>query len=132
MALAVSIDLVPVGNAGNAADTRVMQDGTTGYGSVAQDYKIGKYEITNAQWREFLNAKAALGDPYGLYNTNMGGNGEDGGISRSGAGTLANPYVYSPRGGDVNWDSRPVSVCGSWDAARFCNWLHNGRSEWRH
>ena len=110
MALAVSIDLVPVGNAGNAADTRVMQDGTTGYGSVAQDYKIGKYEITNAQWREFLNAKkAALGDPYGLYNTNMGGNGEDGGISRSGAGTLANPYVYSPRGGQCKLVNMPLS-----------------------
>jgi formylglycine-generating enzyme required for sulfatase activity len=127
MTSAVYIDLVPVGNPGNAVDPKVMLDGTTGYGSVAYTYLIGKYEITNAQWREFLNAKAKLGDPYGLYNPNMGGNGQAGGISRSGAGTLANPYVYYPLNGDANWDNRPVAYVSFWDAARFCNWLHNGQ-----
>ncbi len=41
---AVTIDLVTVGNPGNAPDTEVMvNDGTTGYGSVANAYQIGKY-----------------------------------------------------------------------------------------
>ncbi|MEY3895678.1 MAG: hypothetical protein RLZZ214_1197, partial [Verrucomicrobiota bacterium] len=46
----VVIDYVPVGNAGNAADT-------TGYGAVSYAYQMGKYEVTNAQYAEFLNAK---------------------------------------------------------------------------
>ena len=60
-AQAVVIDTVPVGNAGNAADT-------TGYGSVAYTYNIGKYEVTAGQYTAFLNAVAAT-DTYALYNT---------------------------------------------------------------
>ncbi|HLA85119.1 MAG TPA: SUMF1/EgtB/PvdO family nonheme iron enzyme [Thermoguttaceae bacterium] len=119
-AQAVTIDLVPVGNPGNAADN-------TGHGAVGEVYQIGKYEVTNAQWRELLNAKAALGDPYGLYNTCMAD--VYGGISRSGAGTVADPYVYTAKGGDSNWDNRPVNYVSFWDAARFCNWLHNGQGD---
>ena len=66
-ALAVTIDLVPVGNPGNVAD---VQPGGL-FGRVTASYQIGKTEITNAQYLEFLNAKAAS-DPYGLYNTSMG------------------------------------------------------------
>jgi formylglycine-generating enzyme len=117
-AQAIDIDLVTVGNPGNANDA-------TGYGKVTNTYNIGKYEITNAQWRGFLAAKAALGDPYGLYDSNMAGT--YGGIVRTGAGTVGNPYVYSAKGGNTNWDNRPVNYVSFWDAARFCNWLHNGQ-----
>ena len=41
------------------------------YGAVSYDYRIGTNEVTNAQYAEFLNAKAAS-DPLGLYNTSMG------------------------------------------------------------
>ena len=34
-------------------------------------YSISKYEVTNTQYAEFLNAKAAS-DPLGLYSTSMG------------------------------------------------------------
>ena len=44
----VTMDWVNVGNPGNTADS-------TGYGAVAYAYKIGKYEVTNAQYGEFLN-----------------------------------------------------------------------------
>ena len=70
----VTIDWVTVGNAGNAADP------TTGYGAVGYIYPIGKYEVTNAQYGAFLNAKAST-DSYGLYNPNMGSYG----INRSGS-----------------------------------------------
>ena len=40
-AQAVTIDLVQVGNEGNANDD-------TGYGGVADVYRIGKYEVTNS------------------------------------------------------------------------------------
>jgi hypothetical protein len=66
-ASAVTIPTVPVGNAGNAADP------LTGnlYGSVGYNYRIGTTEVTNAQYAEFLNFKAAS-DPLALYNTSMG------------------------------------------------------------
>jgi len=45
----IDIDFVTIGNAGNAGDT----GGTPGYGAVGYNYRIGKYEITNAQWNTF-------------------------------------------------------------------------------
>jgi formylglycine-generating enzyme required for sulfatase activity len=50
----INMEFVTIGNAGNAADTQVMwTDGTTGYGAVGYNYRIGKYEVTNAQWNAF-------------------------------------------------------------------------------
>lgn len=57
---AISIDLVPVGNAGNANDA-----GGSGIGAVAYDYQIGKYDVTIGQYTAFLNAVAAT-DTYPL------------------------------------------------------------------
>ena len=62
-AQAVTIDWVTVGDPGNVADTTVMTcchaaTGTSGYGSVSDTYRISKYEVTNAQYAEFLNAVA--------------------------------------------------------------------------
>ncbi len=108
----ITIPTVPIGNPGNAADP------TTGFGSVAYTYNIGRTEVTNAQYAAFLNAKAAS-DPLGLYNTNMAG--AFGGITRSGA---AGSYTYSTLPGRAN---NPVTWVCLWDACRFCNWLHNGQ-----
>jgi len=72
-ASAVTIDWVPVGNAGNAADTPSSNCYAASCGSVAYNYLISKYEVTNAQYAELLNAKAAS-DPFGLYDTSMGTN----------------------------------------------------------
>jgi formylglycine-generating enzyme required for sulfatase activity len=116
----ITIDTVPVGNPGNADDTH-----GDGYGGVAYTYNIGKTEVTNAQYTAFLNAVAALGDTHGLYNTSMAGT--YGGIGRSGSGVVGDPYVYSSKGGDTNWDNRPVNYVSWGDAARFANWLHNGQ-----
>jgi hypothetical protein len=54
-AQAVTISTVPVGYAGNAPDTQVMNDGTTAYGAVPYNYRIGTYDVTNALYVEFLN-----------------------------------------------------------------------------
>ncbi len=66
---AVTIDLVTVGNPGNAGE--LSGAGAGGYGpnricgAVAYTYKIGKHEVTAGQYCEFLNAVAKTGDTYG-------------------------------------------------------------------
>ncbi len=104
----VIMDWVSVGNPGNATDS-------TGYGAVAYAYKIGKYEVTNAQYGEFLNQKGASNSS-SIYNPAMLGitqSGSPGTFSYSVIPTLANhPVVH------VSW----------FDAARFANWLMNGQA----
>jgi formylglycine-generating enzyme required for sulfatase activity len=111
----ISIDYVTVGNAGKAADTRVGT-GSLGYGAVGYAYQIGKYEVTNSQYVDFLNAKAVT-DTYSLYNPNM----SDYGITRANS---SGSYNYSVTGGLGN---RPVVYVSWFDAARFSNWLGNGQ-----
>jgi hypothetical protein len=124
----IQIQTVPVGDAGNAADTAVMvNDGTTGYGAVGYGYRIGTYDVTNAQYTAFLNAQAANSDLYGLYNSRMAGwaadgaFGSQGGITRSGA---AGNYSYTVNAGYAN---KPVVYVSWYDAVRFANWLSNGQ-----
>ena len=116
----VTINTVPVGNLGNPGDTVVMDDLTTGYGSVAYNYRIGTTEVTNAQYAVFLNAKAAS-DPLGLYNTDMGSVSLFGGITRSGSSPS---YTYATIAGRGDM---PVNYVNWYDSIRFANWLHNGQ-----
>ncbi len=110
-ASAVTIPTVPVGNPGNANDT-------TGYGGVSYDYLVGTTEVSNAQYAEFLNAKAA-NDLLGLYNTSMGSG--YGGIARSGSSPSYTYAVIAGRG------DMPVNFVSWYDSIRFANWLHNGQ-----
>jgi formylglycine-generating enzyme required for sulfatase activity len=105
-ASAVIIPTVGVSNAGNAPDTQMMNDGTSGYGSVPYVYYIGTTKVTNAQYVEFLNAKAAS-DPLGLYNENMDG------ITQSG---IDGSHSYATVPGREN---RPVAFVSWYDAIRF-------------
>jgi len=109
---AVTMDWVTVGDPGNAADT-------SSYGAVAYEYQIGKYEVTNAQYAEFLNAVAAT-DTYALYDSNMTSS-IYGGITRSGS---AGSYTYSTIAGRENM---PVIYVSFYDSLRFANWLNNGQ-----
>src|SRR6478752_2647066 len=69
---AVTINMVPIGNPGNAPDTKVMvPDGTSGYGPDGHPYYMAKYDVTVGQYVEFLNAVATTSDPYGLYDSHM-------------------------------------------------------------
>ncbi len=118
---AVTIETVPVGNPGNDPDDEVMlTDFTSGYGRVDYEYRIGKYEVTNAQYVEFLNAVADT-DTYGLYNAEMWSNTWGCKIERSGS---SGSYTYSVA---ADRENRPVSYVSWGDAARFANWLHNGQ-----
>ena len=112
---AITIPTVPVGNPGNRADALTNYL----YGGVSYNYRIGTTEVTNAQYAEFLNAKA-VSDPLGLYNTNMGSNAR-GGITRSGSD---GSYTYAPK---TNMGNKPVNYVSWYDAIRFANWLHNGQ-----
>jgi len=110
---AVSIDMVTVGNAGNANDT------AGGYGSVAYDYQIGKFDVTIGQYTAFLNAVAAT-DTYSLYNSSMGTDLNIAGISRTGG---SGSYTYSVLGSA----NRPITYVSWFDSARFANWMANGQ-----
>ena len=114
-AYAITIDTVPVGNPGNAADN-------TGYGDVEYTYNIGTYEVTNTQYVEFLNAVAAT-DPHGLYNIHMWSCNHGCKIERSGS---SGSFTYSVAADRAN---RPVNYLSWYDAARFTNWLTTGDTE---
>ena len=128
---AITIATVPVGNSSNAADTQVMDDGTSGYGSVPYAFRMGTAEVTNAQYVAFLNAVAGA-DPYGLYDPMMG-TSIPGGIVRNGSpGT----YTYSvksdaigqgPGGSNYTYGNKPVVFVSWFDAIRFANWMHNAQ-----
>ena len=111
---AVSIDMVTVGNAGNANDT-----GGGLIGAVAYDYQIGKYDVTIGQYTSFLNAVAKT-DTYSLYNSSMGTDLNIAGISQTGG---SGSYTYSVLGSA----NRPITYVSWWDSARFSNWMANGQ-----
>ena len=111
---AITIATMPVGNAGNAADT-------TGFGEVDYTYNIGEYDVTSSQYTAFLNAVAST-DTYGVYNSSMSGTTDGNpGIIQSGS---SGSYTYSVAAGRGNY---PVTDVTFWDTTRFANWLDNGQ-----
>ncbi|MHB1035329.1 MAG: SUMF1/EgtB/PvdO family nonheme iron enzyme [Pirellulales bacterium] len=104
LAEATNIDMVTVGNPGNAPDNN-------GFGAVPYTYQMGKYEVTVGQYAEFLNAVAKT-DTYLLYNGNAP-------IQRNGS---SGSYTYSVARDRAN---HPVNYVSFWNALRFINWLNN-------
>ena len=87
---------------------------------MADAYQISRYEVTNADYTEFLNAVARV-DPNGLHTTHMGQDDKVGGIRRTG---LPGSFVYVTKSG---FEDKPVVYTTFQDAVRFVNWLHNGQ-----
>lgn len=112
------IEMVTVGNPGNTTDAGNTVAPNV-YGAVAETFRIGKYEVMLVEYTAFLNAVAAT-DPHELYQTAMASDLQIAGIQRNGA---PGSHTYSVIGDG----RRPVTYIDWFDAARFCNWLHNGR-----
>merc|ERR1711964_520416 len=69
----VTIETVTIGNPGNGPDTNTSGNviaAPEGAGRVTYVYEMGKYEVTQGQYTEFLNAVGAT-DTYGLYHPGM-------------------------------------------------------------
>jgi formylglycine-generating enzyme required for sulfatase activity len=109
-----TIPTVPVVDPGNPADV-------TGFGSVGYDFEIGLTEVTNAQYTAFLNAVATSSDPNRLYNPFMASECR-GGITCVRITRSSCSYGVKP-----DFADKPVNFVSWLDAARFANWLHNGR-----
>lgn len=114
---AITVDMVPVGNPGNASDPYNPSDPR---GAVSYNYSIGKYEVTASQYAAFLNA-VAQDDPYGLYYDHMDRTDYGSGITRSGS---AGGYHYTV---DQAYVNRPINYVSFWNACRFANWMQNGQ-----
>ena len=104
-----NLEMVTVGDPGNGGDFRYgtayqgIEGGPASYGAVGYTYDIGKYEVTAAQYTDFLNHNASLSDPYGLYKIEMWENPFGCHIERnSGVGG----YTYTVA---TEWANRPVS-----------------------
>ena len=116
------IDFVTVGAVGNAPYTGPdPYNHSYGFGQVNHEYRIGRTEVTTAQWVEFYNA--AFDRPQSEW-----------------IGFIATPSVWGAGStapntpGGRRWSATPASglrpVGGiSWrTAAIYANWLHNGKS----
>ena len=124
--LAFEMEWVKIGDAGNAGEQSRLENlprDTTYYGGVDYEYYIGKYEVTNNQYCEFLNTVDPCGtNLHGLYHPYMG-EWSSGGIT-FGSGR-PDGSKYSVKTGRGN---NPVTFVGLCDIYRFANWMHNGQS----
>jgi formylglycine-generating enzyme required for sulfatase activity len=95
------IDFVTIGAVGNRGYDGPDPNGfMTGRGRVDYEYKIGRFEVTSAQWAEFFRAVDALPQPIPYL----------GHPSEVGAGPMGAV-------GGITWRT----------AAFYCNWLHNDK-----
>lgn len=98
----IYIDFATIGTPGNPGDTRTdCPDCAEPYGCGAVDYvyRIGQYEVTNAQWYDFVSAAGApIGNPSTAYDDS--------------------PYWAG--------DNIPTTGVSWYEAAQFCNYLTSG------
>jgi formylglycine-generating enzyme required for sulfatase activity len=112
------IDFVTVGAVNNPAWTGGGIYNNN-HGSVGYVYNIGKFEVTTAQWAEFMNA--AFDRPANDRITNV--------IQPFGWGAVSTaPNTPGGRRWTVPAGNEMIPTGGiSWrTAAIYCNWLHNG------
>lgn len=117
------IDFVTIGQPGNApwAGNGTLGDRAIGRGRVDYEYRIGRFEVTTAQWVEFMNA--AYDRPANDQIPFMQLPSTWGGASQS-------PTVPGGRRWRVSQgnDMLPVGNISWRMAAIYCNWLHNDKA----
>ncbi|MBX9736681.1 MAG: formylglycine-generating enzyme family protein [Phycisphaerales bacterium] len=112
------IEFVTVGAAGNAGWSGTGR--ANGRGGVDYDYRIGRFEVTTAQWVQFFNAAYSRPQSEGLPHMLP----PDGGFW----GAQSDPNYQGP---GQRWvvapgqENRPVGNISWRMAAMYCNWLHN-------
>lgn len=117
LAGAVEIETVPIGNAGNPVESPFGR-----FGSVPYEYRIGKFEVTNDQYVDFLNAVDPEGtNSLGLYKVGLPFDGP-GGIDFDVGAPKGSKYTSKP-----GRSNNPVNMVNWYDGLRFANWLHNGQ-----
>ncbi len=117
------IDLLTIGAPGNAPYTGPDPFFTSfGRGQVNYEYRVGKTEVTTAQWIEFFNA--AFDRPTSEWNEFIDA------PTMWGASAIAPTTPGGLRWGVFNETNAMRAVGGiTWrTAAIYCNWLHNGKS----
>ena len=113
----VTFNWATVGNPGNGPDD-------TGFGAVSYLYRISQYEVTNAQYTEFLNAADPTGtNARALYNSYMSSD-PNGGINFNRGAANGSKYQLQP-----GRENKPVVFVSFFDAMRFANWLENGQGD---
>jgi formylglycine-generating enzyme required for sulfatase activity len=129
----VPLTFVTVGDPGNTGET-TGDDGDLGpirtSGAVGYEFRMGKYEVTAGQYCEFLNAVAWDTDPGHLWQSKMwektqeiGGTVYDFASKIERTGT-SGAYVYTVA---ADRENRALGGVSWTSAARFANWLHNGK-----
>jgi sulfatase modifying factor 1 len=116
------IDFVTITALGNAPwpGNGTEGDRAIGRGTVNYEYRIGRFEVTTAQWVEFFNAAYDRADaplphllPPGFW-----------GATPTTPNTPGGRRWTVPAGNDM----RPVGDISWRMAAMYCNWLHNDKN----
>ena len=115
----ITIEFVTVGDPGNAARKKTSKEPYQ-FGAVATAYQIGKYEVKAREYCAFLNAVAAV-DTYHLYDDRMSSDDLVAVIDRK---QTKKGYQYQLKEGRGDF---PITYVSWFEAARFCNWIHNGQ-----
>ena len=108
---------VTIGDPGNRPDEERPRVGS--HGAVDYAFEIGSHRVSNAGYCSFLNAVARKEDPHGLHHPKMR-------IRRVRSETEQETFDHHP---DPGTSHLAVTYVSWFDAARYCNWLHGGKTE---
>ena len=116
------IDWVSFGYGGNPASRDPWGGLVDGRGSVAYEYRMGRYEITTGQWMEFVNTFSTQSDDMALFGEPFTW-GATIDWSYDGPG-----FLWKLSNGIEHAEMVPVHGISWRLAAMYANWRHNGMS----
>lgn len=115
----VFVDVGDAGNSGKGMYNNFYYP--QGIGDVAYVYKIQKYEVSNAEYVDFLNAVDPSGaNAKNLYDASMTNNSR-GGINFVSGNPAGSKYAVK-----TDMAAKPVNFVSWYSCVRYANWMHNG------